>query len=492
MELSILPKALLFTLFLFLSGGCQPLAAETGNGADGLLSSEFSYRPGMNRGDFYTQRDLLRDKHWQQPTDDETSIQYAKKLFEIGDFSAADRVLNTLPKGVLHSAESMLIAAEMEYCEGRYGQAEILFKKAYDLTSGLTKEAAGKGLVLTYYQSGQYQMADQVGTLPEEFSYLQEMMKQFGSRKPFEIDWRGNRQVELPFLMSIDGNLPIIAMKVNGRPVNVLIDTGCDNFDLDESVAAAVGLKAEIQMTGQFAGGLTADILYGVADSVEFGGLKIQSVPVAVSQIEWEYVDELNSRNITVNGIIGIGILQRFLATMDYPGERLILRPKGQSGHELFEKSQSAGTKLVKMPFVMADTHFMLAKGAINGQKNLNMFLDSGLQEPEAAILLEKETLDYVGIPVPEKNVATPDGQGGLGGSNFSVGEFQIADFHLGQLHRKDLVGLYGVIPNSLYFGPGLIVDGIISHNFLKKYQWTIDFDSMEMIFIEPTGKSAR
>lgn len=45
--------------------------------------------------------------------------------------------------------------------------------------------------------------------------------------------------------------------------------------------------------------------------------------------------------------------------------------------------------------------------------------------------------------------------------------------------------GVFEMFPESVYFGEsaGVFVDGIISHNYLKDYIWTIDFDSMTMSF---------
>lgn len=482
MSLLLLPKILLLSTLSFLLGG-QPLAAEPENGTGLSLGREFKYKPGLNRGDFLKRRDLLRIRHLNAPDDDAVSLEYGRKLFETGDFAKAEAVLRSLPGGVGYSAESMLIAADLEYGRGRYDEAAKLYEKAYDISSGENRAAAGKGLVLTYYQSGQYEKGGQVAIFPDDVGYLRDMMKSFGSRKPFQIEWKEKIQVEVPFLLAGNRHLPIVALKVNGQAVNVIIDTGCDSFDLDEAIAEAAGIEAGVRMTGRFAGGKTADLVYGLADRIELGGLEIKSVPVSVSQIDWEYEDEAGSGKINIGGIIGTGIFKRFLTTLDYPGERLILRPQGQSGLARFRESLPMGTKAVEMPFIMADTHFMLAKGVINGRKGLNMFLDSGLEDPEASILLEKETLGYAGIDIPVKDIVTPEGQGGLGGGGFSVGVFKVDDFYLGPLHQQNLSGLYGIIPADIYFGSGLIIDGIISHNFLKKYSWTIDFESMTMIF---------
>jgi hypothetical protein len=110
--------------------------------------------------------------------------------------------------------------------------------------------------------------------------------------------------------------------------------------------------------------------------------------------------------------------------------------------------------------------------------------LDSGLASSEASLLLPKQTLDYLGIPIPPTELI-PENKGGLGGGGFQVGRFTIDCLNVGLLRHSNIVGLFGVFPPQLYQGCEFIIDGIVSHQFLKKYKWTIDFDSMKILFTE-------
>ena len=115
----------------------------------------------------------------------------------------------------------------------------------------------------------------------------------------------------------------------------------------------------------------------------------------------------------------------------------------------------------------------------------MRFFLDSGLDDPEAGILLQKEALEYAEIPVPKLQVLDEgQGGGGLGGGGFSVAKFNVNQVELGKLKQKNLKGYYGVLPPEMYYSAsGLILDGFISHQFLKHYKWTLDFDAMNMTF---------
>ena len=91
----------------------------------------------------------------------------------------------------------------------------------------------------------------------------------------------------------------------------------------------------------------------------------------------------------------------------------------------------------------------------------------------------------FAGIPIP-KTEKRPGDIGGLGGNDFEVGEFTVDVFKLGKLpSEKDIWAEYATLESSFNYDEsiGFLIDGLISHNFLKKYSWTIDFDSMKMIF---------
>jgi hypothetical protein len=173
--------------------------------------------------------------------------------------------------------------------------------------------------------------------------------------------------------------------------------------------------------------------------------------------------------------------LRQFLSTIDYPNEKLILRPKTEEGRLSLERDLK-GKKVLKVPFALGITHLMVVKAAVNGRDSLNLCLDSGLADSEASVAFPKQTLDYLSITIPDTEIL-PENLGGPGGGGFPVGKFAIDELSIGPLVQKNLIGYYGVFPASIYMASDFIIDGIVSHNFLKKYSWTIDFSRMEMTF---------
>jgi hypothetical protein len=63
---------------------------------------------------------------------------------------------------------------------------------------------------------------------------------------------------------------------------------------------------------------------------------------------------------------------------------------------------------------------------------------------------------------------------------------FDVDQVGLGNLSQSDMTGEYGPMPPPLYDAFGYILDGMLSHRFLRRYAtWTIDFDGMRYLFTE-------
>jgi hypothetical protein len=186
----------------------------------------------------------------------------------------------------------------------------------------------------------------------------------------------------------------------------------------------------------------------------------------------------------TLDGIITTGVLKQFLSTIDYRNGQLILRPRTEGGKQALEQ-ELEGHAVSEVPFTLALTHMMMARGTLNDQENLTCFVDSGLADEEGAgFIAPIQTLNYVDVPVPETSVDL-DSVGGLGGNEFATGYFPIEELGLGSLAQKDLLGEYGTLTDDSYWNPaGFIQDGLISHNFLRQYSsWTLDFADMVYYF---------
>ena len=433
---------------------------------------------GWNRRDFQKKIEEIDNKYEKNKTSHKLNLEYAQKLFEVGNFSKSEDLLQPLLSTIKPPSGATYLAAHINYLHGHYAQAEKLFESINNSNAPFkTKINAQIGLVGTAYQTNQFYKARNLfkGLEGKIQLGIWETMKGFGDEKPYQIEWKGKNKTIVPFVVT--DPLPVIAVEINGKQIFVFLDTGAEIFYLDESLASTLGIKPISKQIEPYAGGKTVEVSYAYADSLQINEITIKSIPVKLGSIQ--RFSEMFPNNLKISGILSTGVLQQFLSTIDYPDGRLILRPRNEESRGSL-KTEFSQNKTVELPFVLGMTHIMVVKGAINGKDSLNLFLDSGLAD-SSAVLLPKQTLDYVGVPIPP-TITNPKGVGGLGG-NFPVGSFKIAQCKLGPLEQDNLTGLYGVFPPELYLSCEFIIDGIVSHQFLKKYKWTIDFDSMKMLF---------
>jgi hypothetical protein len=90
-------------------------------------------------------------------------------------------------------------------------------------------------------------------------------------------------------------------------------------------------------------------------------------------------------------------------------------------------------------------------------------------------------TLDLLGIPAPP--LTEEVGESGAGCLSLRFGRFPLGQVGLGPLVKHEASGLYGIFPDLWTEVTGVSIHGILSHGFLRRYAWTLDFERMTMTF---------
>ncbi|MFQ5817998.1 MAG: hypothetical protein ACE5H2_08615, partial [Terriglobia bacterium] len=119
--------------------------------------------------------------------------------------------------------------------------------------------------------------------------------------------------------------------------------------------------------------------------------------------------------------------------------------------------------------------HYMFARGAVGEYRGLNFFIDSGLVSLHA------------------------DGSGGLHQAAFttSAEDFIGWGFDAGEVDKRVFEAHVGIslgpleqtghlcVTSKERFGPfgGVRIHGLLSHAFLKRYAWTLDFVKRQYVF---------
>ncbi len=355
------------------------------------------------------------------------------------------------------------------FFKGEYQQAVEHFRQVIRLNP------ERKRLMLAYIALAHYHMrnySDVVDTLADRgrLSLVDiEQMRILAKHPPYQIEAKSDQTV-LPFLQ-LDP-LPMVQIEVNSKSLSVFVDTGGVQLIVDPEFADDVGIHpVSQQQTKGFAGGKTGEVSFAMARSASLGDVTLKNVPV------WILPTRCFSEDFgrTVDGVLGTEILMQFIPTIDYPNNRLILRLKNDKGLTEGIRRQAKAC----VPFILDGVHSMCAQCFINDVGPVLMNFDSGMADEEGASLkLSTAALAALGI---EKPPLTEEGVGGAG--TFRFGYVEVDTVRVGDLVRHEQKASYSADYEGSIGPFGFRSFGMVSHNFLKHYKWTIDFDRRVFLF---------
>ncbi len=255
--------------------------------------------------------------------------------------------------------------------------------------------------------------------------------------------------------------LPGFGASLNGTAVNTHIDTGGTYLHMGVHRAQEFGIELAKAGKGKH-GANEVDLYSGIAKTFDLGPVRMENVPVVALPSLIDQQDFV---------IFGTSILQQFLPSIDYVNQVLILRPRNSDAKKSAD-FQAYSESAVEMPFRMLGDHYMIATGGIGNQRNLNFFIDSGLVSlhrdgegtvRQAAFIAAKDDLESWGVDLSNR---------------LSSGAFELSqELSLGRLAQGGHLILAPARP-ILSSMDGVAIHGLLSHAFLKRYAWTIDFDA--------------
>jgi hypothetical protein len=282
----------------------------------------------------------------------------------------------------------------------------------------------------------------------------------FAGRRPNDIapDVRVTR---IPFVKT--DPLPVLELCIEGSErAPFLVDTGGGELILDRAFASSLGIPRFGSERSYFGGGRHACFEYGSVEAVAFGDVVVRHLPVTVMDLE------AAGRAVgapELGGILGTVPLYHFRSTIDYPCGQLVLEPPA-ADHD------AAGSAL---PFWLADDHFIVTRGAVNGGSETLFFVDTGLAG--AGFTCPQSTLKDARIELrPEL-----EGEGTGGGGSFNYTPFAVDELRLGDTSRQRIGGVTGAFPPQLEWELGFRIGGLVSHEFFRPYALTLDFAAMKL-----------
>jgi tetratricopeptide (TPR) repeat protein len=389
-----------------------------------------------------------------------TELEKGWRHWTNGDIPEAQSVAENILKDTPTDNEAMHLKSLSLFVQGKYHQAIANFSL---MGSAYTRyDEVGRVIVDAYIHLNEPQNALKLAKQfkVKSVDYYQEL-----ADKPFVC--HANKTFIIPFIN--DPQLPSkffpgVTGKINGKELNIRFDTGGPFLVIGKEKVGDLGIELDHKSTGLH-GAKRVTIWKSIADEMELGqGLVFRNIPVVIMESLGRYA------------IFGTNILEQFLSTMDYPNSRFILTPRNRK--DLYSEHLALlPNKKETLPFYMWGDHYMFAKGSFNNIDGLNFFFDSGLvalemfdgQLKQAAFSASKEKLIEWGFD-----------QSQLDKTRFFPTQYPLGV--KGLIQENTLIWYSGNLEKDRNFG-GVRMDGLISHAFLSKYSWTIDFDKHEYIF---------
>ncbi|MBC8032377.1 MAG: aspartyl protease family protein [Pyrinomonadaceae bacterium] len=313
-------------------------------------------------------------------------------------------------------------------------------------------------------------------------------------------DQRGGNQTSMGF-ESVDGR-PILKVKVNGgkESLRFVLDTGSGMSVISEVTAKKLGISpvARGGMARAVGGGGKFEIVYGFLSSLEVGEVKVERVPV--------YIRHFYDDKSPVDGYLGLAVISRFIASVDYGERTFTLRGEGsrkavdeslvfgegsismRRPPEVPRKAIDApplGAGVLEIPVRTTSSGFLSGEVKVEGiERPLNFIIDTGASITVVSEkLVEQEDLAVYVEPTRMRVV-------GAAGVSENVKRVVLPSVALGPFVREQ-VSAAVLDLETLNETSGFAQNGILGSNFLRHFRVSFDF-ARGVIRLEPLGKTAK
>jgi len=301
----------------------------------------------------------------------------------------------------------------------------------------------------------------------------------------------GSARTSVPF-DSLD-NRPILSVRINGdkQPLRFVLDTGSGMSVISDQTAKKLGLKpvARGGMARAVGGGGKFEIVYGYVNSIEIGEIKVQNVPV--------YIRRFFDTNIPVDGYLGLSVVSKFLASLDYGNRRVTLLRQNQSdvteSWTQLRRGESAQALIpispndagIEVPLRTTSSGFLSGEvGLVGFDKTLNFIIDTA-----ASITVVSEKLSQqeqlLDLLQPSKMRVF-----GAAGVTEDVKLLQLPKLSLG-LSTLEKINAAVLDLEPVNETAGFTQSGILGGNFLKNFHIYFDF-ARGAIRLVPLGQKSK
>jgi predicted aspartyl protease len=309
---------------------------------------------------------------------------------------------------------------------------------------------------------------------------------------------RSGTQTSLSF-DAVDGR-PILKVRVNGGKdhLRFVLDTGSGMSVISEETAKKLGISAVARggMARAVGGGGKFEIVYGFLSLLEVGDIKVERVPV--------YIRRFYDDRTPVDGYLGLAVISRFVASVDYGDNTFTLRRESASSRKAMEppivsegtlsvrrppegatRKQTAETSPLEIPVRTTSSGFISGEVKVEGvERPLNFIIDTGASITVLSTkVVEQEDLANYLEPTRMRIF-------GAAGVSDDVKRILLPRVAIGSFVREQISAAV-LDMESLNETTGFTQSGILGGNFLRHFRVSFDFQRA-VIRLEPLGKTAK
>ena len=284
---------------------------------------------------------------------------------------------------------------------------------------------------------------------------------------------------------AIDGR-PILKVRINGQKESLrfVLDTGSGMSVISDQTAKRLGLQPISRggMARAVGGVGKFEIVYGFLQSLDVGEVRIDNVPV--------YIRHFYDDKVPVDGYLGLSVITRFFAAVDY-GDRTFKLVKPRQADNLDLLQQPNGTvrpvipDYVEIPVRTTSSGFLSGEVRLEGiDKPHNFIIDTGASVSVVSEkLAELEELSTFRTPHLMRVF-------GAAGVTENVKTMMLPRVMLGSMIREQInVAILDL--ESINETTGFTQSGILGSNFLRHFRVSFDF-RRGVIRLEPLSKTAK
>lgn len=284
---------------------------------------------------------------------------------------------------------------------------------------------------------------------------------------------------------AVDGR-PILKVRINGQkePLRFVLDTGSGMSVVSEQTARRLGLQTISRggMARAVGGVGKFEIVYGFLSSLEVGEVRVDNVPV--------YIRHFYDDKVPVDGYLGLSVITRFFASVDY-GDRTfrLVKPRHSDNLDLLDKSEAVASPVdvdfVEIPVRTTSSGFLSGEVKLEGiDKPQNFIIDTGAS---VSVISEKlaEMEELASFMTPHRLRVF-----GAAGVTENVKTMMLPRVMLGSLIREQINAAILDL-ESINETTGFTQAGILGSNFLSHFRVSFDF-RRGVIRLEPLSKTAK